>query len=123
MRSLMTMMLIVLLGSGGCPAEPERSSISHSDSTDTGQCPPGIEQQEFIDDHLEDMCRWGATCPDFPDPAVEDCVRRFTSYYNSRPGWDECNAVICVEWLADPPQCTTHYDLLETCNQLKSRDD
>jgi len=120
MRNIATLLLTLALGFAGCPANPGPDD----DPTDTGQCPPGIDQQTFIDTVLPSLCAWFLTCPDNRHETVEDCVRVFRSHYVSQPGWHECNAAACATWLADPPTCTDGaVDTPAACNRVKDRDD
>jgi hypothetical protein len=123
MRSLLSLIMTMALAVAGCPSSTDTDTDTAGETDDPDQCPPGIDQQTFIDEHLQPLCEWMATCPDFSYQDVEACFRGKSRFYNGRPGWDECAAVDCAAWTSDAPTCTTQLEISSRCDEVKPPND
>ena len=130
MQTYRSLIVALALAVTGCPASPDTDTdtAGETDEPDTGDtgdigdtddCPPGIDEQTFIDDHLRPMCAWILSCPDTDWPSVEFCWGRNSSIYLSVGGWDECAALDCVEWLDDAPVCEDIRDFFPRCDEVQ----
>jgi hypothetical protein len=123
MRSLRSLIVTLALAVAGCPSSTDTDTDTDTDTAgetdDPDHCPPGVDEVTFIENHVQPLCEWVLSCPDTDWPSVEFCVDAITNLFTNQPGWDECAALECVEWLADPPTCTEQPNFIPGCDEAQ----